>query len=136
MRGAAVEARDVEKGWGVDEGGFGVVFKAQLAGGVVAEGEDAAGGVEDDRVVVARGEGGDGKAFEGRDFVAHVDGGRPGRVVQVMPGTPSWPRVGKAVVEEAAEKTRPEEVRRRMCSRPPEMETTLSPLIPGGWSFL
>lgn len=33
--------------------GFGVVFEAELAGGVVAEGEDTAGVVERERVVVA-----------------------------------------------------------------------------------
>jgi hypothetical protein len=45
-----------------------------------------------------------------------------GRVCQVTPGTPSWPREGKASILEAAEKTRPEELRRRTCSRPPLME--------------
>lgn len=45
--------------------GFGVVSKAELAGGVIAEGEDAAGVVEHKRMVVACRDLRDGEALKG-----------------------------------------------------------------------
>jgi hypothetical protein len=70
-----------EEGGCVDGGGFGAAVEAELPGGVVAPGEEAAFGVEGEGVAVAGGDGGDGKAFEGSDFV---------RLVEVA----GWPREG------------------------------------------
>jgi hypothetical protein len=69
-----------EEGGGVDGGGFGTAVEAELARGVVTPGEEAAFGVEGERVAVAGGDGGDGEAFEGGDFVGLVEvAGRSGQ---------------------------------------------------------
>ena len=72
--GAVVEFLDGEEGGGVDVGGFGAVVEAELAEGVVAEGEGAAFTIDGKGVVVACCHGGDFEATQGADFVGGVVG--------------------------------------------------------------
>ncbi|OSS46354.1 hypothetical protein B5807_08450 [Epicoccum nigrum] len=83
LRGAGVELLGGEQRGRVHVQGFGVEGEAQLARGVVAKGEGAAGRVADEAVVVACRDLGDGEALEGGDLVGHVHGAlgsrRPGQ---------------------------------------------------------
>lgn len=70
--GVCVELLDWEKRGGVDVGGFAGRVEAQLAGGVVAEGEDAAFFVQDEGVVFAGCDGSNVEPSESRHFVRLV----------------------------------------------------------------